>query len=88
MLLSRPGEDFTGGAFVLTEQRPRMQSRVEAVELRQGEAVIVPVQQRPVAGGHRPGRVMVRRGVSRVQRGAGTRWGLFSTARRKAGWRL
>lgn len=69
VLLSRPGEDFAGGAFVLTEQRPRMQSRAEVVDLRQGEAVIFPVHQRPVAGRHRASRVMVRHGVSRVQRG-------------------
>ena len=49
-LLSRPGEDFTGGEFVLTEQRPRMQSRAEVVALKQGEAVIFAVNQRPVAG--------------------------------------
>ncbi len=49
-LLSRPGRDFTGGEFLLTEQRPRMQSRAEVVPLRYGEGVIFPVRQRPVAG--------------------------------------
>jgi hypothetical protein len=48
LLLSRPGEDFTGGEFVLTEQRPRMQSRAEIVPLAQGEAVIFPVHHRPM----------------------------------------
>ncbi|MBC7456074.1 MAG: 2OG-Fe(II) oxygenase, partial [Massilia sp.] len=50
VLLSRPGEDFNGGEFVLTEQRPRMQSRVEVVQLKQGDAVIFPVNLRPVSG--------------------------------------
>src|SRR5262249_8736675 len=50
VLLSAPGEDFSGGEFVLTEQRPRMQSRAEVVALTQGEAVIFPVHHRPVAG--------------------------------------
>ena len=49
-LLSRPGEDFTGGEFVLTEQRPRMQSRAEVVPLEQGCGVIFPVRERPVQG--------------------------------------
>jgi hypothetical protein len=49
VLLSVPGQDFTGGEFVLTEQRPRMQSRAEVVPLAQGEAVIFAVNQRPVA---------------------------------------
>ena len=48
ILLSEPGEDFTGGEFVLTEQRPRMQSRAEVVPLRQGDAVIFAVHHRPV----------------------------------------
>ena len=50
ILLSEPGKDFTGGEFVLTEQRPRMQSRVEVVPLRQGDAVAFAVHNRPVAG--------------------------------------
>ena len=69
-LLSRPGEDFTGGEFVLTEQRPRMQSRAEVVALRQGEAVIFPVNQRPVQGGRGVYRVAMRHGVSRLRSGA------------------
>jgi hypothetical protein len=69
-LLSRPGEDFTGGEFVLTEQRPRMQSRVEVVELQQGEGVIFAVNQRPVQGGRGVYRVAMRHGVSRVRSGA------------------
>lgn len=69
-LLSAPG-DFTGGEFVLTEQRPRMQSRAEVVTLRQGEAVIFAVNERPVAGGRGTYRVRMRHGVSRLR--AGTR---------------
>lgn len=69
VLLSRPGEDFTGGEFVLTEQRPRMQSRAMVVPLRQGDAVIFPVQQRPVQGAKRSYRVTMRHGVSRLRSG-------------------
>jgi hypothetical protein len=68
-LLSRPGQDFTGGEFVLTEQRPRMQSRVEVVPLRQGEAVIFPVHHRPVQGTRGIYRVNMRHGVSRLRSG-------------------
>jgi hypothetical protein len=68
-LLSRPGEDFTGGEFVLTEQRPRMQSRAEVVPLRQGEGVIFPVHHRPVQGTRGTYRVNMRHGVSRVRSG-------------------
>ena len=68
-LLSRPGEDFTGGEFVLTEQRPRMQSRAEVVPLRQGEGVIFPVHHRPVKGSRGPYRVNMRHGVSRIRSG-------------------
>ncbi len=68
-LLSRPGEDFTGGEFVLTEQRPRMQSRAEVVTLRQGEGVIFAVNQRPMQGGRGAYRVTMRHGVSRVRSG-------------------
>lgn len=68
-LLSRPSEDFTGGEFTLTEQRPRMQSRAEVVTLRQGEGVIFPVNQRPVAGGKGVYRVAMRHGVSRLRSG-------------------
>ncbi|WP_370631794.1 2OG-Fe(II) oxygenase [Phyllobacterium lublinensis] len=68
-LLSRPGEDFTGGEFVLTEQRPRMQSRVEIVPLQQGDAVIFPVSHRPVRGTRGYYRVNMRHGVSRLRSG-------------------
>lgn len=69
ILLSEPGRDFDGGAFVLTEQRPRMQSRPEAVPLRQGDAVIFPVRERPVRGARGDYRVQMRHGVSRVLAG-------------------
>ena len=69
VLLSRPGDDFTGGQFVLTEQRPRMQSRVEVVQLEQGDAVIFPVNHRPVNGTRGVYRVAMRHGVSRVRSG-------------------
>jgi hypothetical protein len=69
VLLSAPGEDFGGGEFLLTEQRPRMQSRAEVVPLRQGEAVIFAVSQRPVAGKRGTYRVTMRHGVSRLERG-------------------
>jgi uncharacterized protein len=69
VLLSRPGEDFTGGEFVLTEQRPRMQSRAEVVPLEQGQAVIFPVHHRPVRGTRGTYRVNMRHGVSRLRSG-------------------
>jgi hypothetical protein len=69
VLLSQPGKDFTGGEFVLTEQRPRMQSRAEVVSLRQGEAVIFPVHHRPVQGTKGIYRVNMRHGVSRLRSG-------------------
>ena len=69
VLLSRPQQDFTGGEFVLTEQRLRMQSRVEVVPLQQGDAVIFPVAQRPVNGVRGSYRVSMRHGVSRVRSG-------------------
>ncbi|MDQ2870583.1 MAG: 2OG-Fe(II) oxygenase [Acidobacteriota bacterium] len=68
-LLSEPGRDFTGGEFILTEQRPRMQSRAEVVPLRQGDAVIFAVSHRPVQGTRGPYRVHLRHGVSRVRSG-------------------
>jgi hypothetical protein len=68
-LLARPGVDFTGGEFVLTEQRPRMQSRVEVVPLNQGEGVIFPVHHRPVKGTRGVYRVNMRHGVSRLRSG-------------------
>jgi len=69
VLLSAPGEDFTGGEFLLVEQRPRAQSRGEVVPLRQGEAVIFPVHHRPVDGSCGPYRVTMRHGVSRLRSG-------------------
>jgi uncharacterized protein len=69
ILLSEPGRDFTGGEFVITEQRPRMQSRPEVVPLRQGDAVVFAVNQRPVQGTRGVYRVKLRHGVSRVRLG-------------------
>ena len=69
VLLAEPGVDFTGGEFVLTEQRPRMQSRAEVVALKRGEAVIFPVHHRPVRGTHGTYRVNMRHGVSRLHSG-------------------
>jgi hypothetical protein len=69
ILLSEPGEDFTGGEFVLTEQRPRMQSRAEVVPLTRGDAVIFAVHNRPVQGTKGHYRVNLRHGVSRLRSG-------------------
>lgn len=69
VLLSEPGRDFEGGEFVLTEQRPRMQSRAEVVPLRQGDAVVFPVRYRPVQGTRGVYRVSLRHGVSRLRSG-------------------
>jgi uncharacterized protein len=69
ILLSEPGRDFTGGEFVLTEQRPRMQSRAEVVPLAQGDAVAFAVHNRPVQGSKGNYRVNLRHGVSRVRSG-------------------
>jgi uncharacterized protein len=69
ILLSQPGEDFSGGEFVLTEQRPRMQSRPEVVPLRQGDAVVFAVHHRPVNGTRGSYRVNLRHGVSRLRSG-------------------
>jgi len=68
-LLSKPRQGFTGGEFVLTEQRPRMQSRAEVVPLDQGDGVIFPVHHRPVQGTRGAYRVNLRHGVSRVRSG-------------------
>ena len=70
ILLSQPGQDFTGGEFVLTEQRPRMQSRPEVVPLRQGDAVAFAVHHRPVPGTRGIYRVKLRHGVSRLRSGS------------------
>ena len=69
VLLSVPGRDFTGGEFVLTEQRPRMQSRAEVVPLEQGDCVVFPVRHRPVRGTRGSYRVTMRHGVSRLRSG-------------------
>ena len=69
ILLSEPGRDFTGGEFVMTEQRPRMQSRPLVLPLRQGDAAVITVHQRPVQGTRGPYRVNLRHGVSRVRSG-------------------
>lgn len=69
ILLSEPGRDFTGGEFVMTEQRPRMQSRAEVVPLHKGDAVVFAVNQRPVQGTRGVYRVKLRHGVSRVRSG-------------------
>ncbi|UGB39508.1 2OG-Fe(II) oxygenase [Frateuria soli] len=74
VLLSAPGADFTGGEFVLTEQRPRMQSRAEVVPLARGDAVIFAVHHRPVQGTRGCYRVNLRHGVSRLR--SGTRYTL------------
>lgn len=70
VLLSRPGEDFDGGEFVITEQRPRMQTRVSVVPLQQGDAVIFAVNSRPVAGARGDYQVKLRHGVSRLRSGS------------------
>jgi hypothetical protein len=69
ILLSQPGRDFTGGEFVLTEQRPRMQSRAEVVPLSQGDAVVFAVHHRTVQGSRGVYRVNMRHGVSRIRSG-------------------
>jgi uncharacterized protein len=70
ILLSEPGTDFTGGEFVLTEQRPRMQSRAAVVPLKQGSGVVFAVNQRPVQGTRGTYRVTTRHGVSALRSGA------------------
>ncbi len=69
ILLSRPGEDFAGGELVLTEQRPRMQSRATVVPLSQGDGVVFAVNQRPVQGTRGAYRVTMRHGVSALRAG-------------------
>lgn len=69
VLLSAPSADFTGGEFVLTEQRPRMQSRAAVVPLAKGDAVVFAVNVRPVQGARGDYRVMMRHGVSKVRSG-------------------
>ncbi len=69
ILLSEPGRDFSGGEFVMTEQRPRMQSRPLVLQLRQGDAAVIAVHHRPVAGTRGTYRVNLRHGVSKVRSG-------------------
>ena len=69
ILLSQPNEDFTGGEFVLTEQRPRMQSRPAVVPLQRGDAVVFAVHHRPVQGTRGTYRVNLRHGVSQIRTG-------------------
>lgn len=69
VLLSAPGADFAGGELVLTEQRPRMQSRVAVVPWAQGDAVVFAVNQRPVRGSRGDHRVAMRHGVSKITQG-------------------
>jgi uncharacterized protein len=69
ILLKEPGQDFEGGEFVLTEQRPRMQSRAEVVPLRKGDAAVFAVNSRPVRGARGSYRVNLRHGVSTVRAG-------------------
>jgi hypothetical protein len=69
ILLSQPGEDFTGGEFILTEQRPRMQSRASVVPLGKGDAVVFAVNARPHRGTRGDYRVKLRHGVSTVRSG-------------------
>ncbi len=69
VLLSEPGRDFSGGEFVMTEQRPRMQSRAQVVPLHQGDAAVIAVHHRPVQGMRGTYRVNLRHGVSRVRSG-------------------
>jgi hypothetical protein len=69
ILLSAPGRDFEGGEFVLTERRPRMQSRAEVVRLGQGDGVVFAVRERPVEGTRGSCRVALRHGVSRLKSG-------------------
>ena len=77
ILLSAPGEDFDGGEFVLTEQRPRMQSRPQVVPLRKGDAVVFAVSHRPVQGARGVYRVNMRHGVSVVRAGRRQTLGLI-----------
>ena len=69
VLLSQPEDDFTGGELILTEQRPRMQSRATVIALKRGDAVAFAVNERPVAGTRGDYRVKMRHGVSTVTRG-------------------
>ena len=69
IMLNAPDRDFSGREFVLVEQRPQAQSRAKVINLRQGEAVIFPVNRRVVRGAQGPYRTVIRHGVSRVHDG-------------------
>jgi hypothetical protein len=75
--LARPGRDFEGGEFLLVEQRPRQQSRGEAVALAQGEAIVFPTRERPVAGTRGVYRAQLRHGVSTLRAGERTTLGII-----------
>jgi hypothetical protein len=77
ILLSEPRVDFTGGEFILVEQRPRAQSRAEVVPLAQGEAAIFPVHHRPARGTRGMYRLTMRHGVSRIRTGIRQTLGLI-----------
>jgi hypothetical protein len=77
VLLSNPERDFSGGEFVLVEQRPRMQSRAHVISLRLGDAVIFPVDERPIAGARGTYRVKMRHGVSKITGGERMTLGLI-----------
>ena len=85
VLLNQPGKDFEGGEFVLTEQRPRMQSRVEVVPLKRGDMVIFPVNHRPAQGARGVYRVAMRHGVSRLRDCGGGGSGGGGASRRTLG---
>jgi hypothetical protein len=85
VLLSEPGRDFAGGEFVLTEQRPRMQSRVDVVQIGCGDAVVFPVNKRPVTGSRGSYRVTMRHGVSRVLTGRRFTLGIIFLGAHEAG---
>jgi hypothetical protein len=77
LLLDRPGEDFTGGELVLSEGRPRMQSRVTVAPWRQGDLTIIPVRERPVSGARGWTRAAMRHGVSEIRSGRRRTLGLI-----------
>ena len=80
--LTRPGRDFEGGEFLLVEQRPRQQSRGEAIALEHGEAIVFPTRERPVAGTRGVYRAQIRHGVSTLRSGERTTLGvIFHDAR-------
>jgi hypothetical protein len=76
-LLSRPDHDFTGGEFLLVEQRPRMQSRGEAIPLQAGEGIVFATRERPVRGARGFQRAQMRHGVSRIRSGQRTALGII-----------